>query len=158
VDRKIVIKNLLSVLVFSIFVLLALGSNDGEDKNTNTEKVYQQAPKPRLDYKADTSQIRAELQDKGYNVITVDFGEDQGGMYYISTAIDTKGNYDKETLDIHRIMFDNAIADFYYAQIVDYEFQASWMFRARRQTLEDYFSGKISEPEYIHQVKKIKVK
>jgi len=109
------------------------------------------------DYKADTSQIRAELQAKGYNVIKVDFGKNSNGAYCMTVYIDTKGNYDKEAYDMHRIMFDNANADFYFAMISDYELQTAWSFRARRKTLSDYFSGKISEQEYIHQVKTEKI-
>ncbi len=37
-DRKIVIKNLLSVLVFSIFVFLALGSDENE-KTGNEQSI-----------------------------------------------------------------------------------------------------------------------
>ena len=54
---------------------------------------------------------------------------------------------------MHRTMYDNAIADLYFAMIVDYDLQTAWSFRASRKTLSDYFSGKISEQEYIHQVK-----
>jgi hypothetical protein len=151
-DKRIVNKNILSVFVFSIFVFLALGSDEGGDTN-DTKKVYQQATSPKLDYKADTSQIRSELQAKGYNVIKVDFGKNNHDTYYVVVYIDTKGNYDKEAFAIHRIMFDNAIADLYYAMISDYELQTAWSFMASRQTLSDFYSGKISEQEYIHLVK-----
>ena len=110
-----------------------------------------------LDYKADTSQIRAKLQSRGYNVHKVGFEKNKNDKYCVSVYIDTKGNYDKESLVMHRIMFNNAIADYYFAMIVDYELQASWSFRASRQTLSDYFSGKIREQEYIHQVKTEKI-
>jgi hypothetical protein len=125
---------------------------------TASNESHQQAPKARLVYKADTSKIRAELQAKGYDVLKVNFGKNDGGMYNVSAVINTNGNYDKETLAIYHAMFDNATADLYYAQIVDYEMLASWMFKVKRQTLADYFSGKISEQQYINSVQPIKIK
>jgi len=107
--------------------------------------------------RANKAQIRTALQAMAYRVHKVDFKKDKRGKYCVSVYIDTKGNYDKESLVMHRIMFNNAIADYYFAMIVDYELQASWSFRASRQTLSDYFSGKISEQEYIHQVKTEKI-
>ena len=130
-----------------------------EKKNvlTSTNNTYQQVRKSKLVYKANTSQIRAELQAKGYKVIKVGFEKNQNGAYCMTVYIETKGNYDKEAFDMHRIMFDNAYADFYFSMISDYELQTAWSFRARRKTLSDYFSGKISEQEYIHQVKTEKI-
>jgi hypothetical protein len=107
--------------------------------------------------RANKSQIRTALQAMAYRVHKVDFKKDKLGKYCVSVYIDTKGDYDKESLAMHRIMFNNAIADYYFAMIVDYELKASWSFRASRQTLSDYFSGKISEQEYIHQIKTEKI-
>jgi len=71
--------------------------------------------------------------------------------------IDTKGNYDKEVLDAYKIMHKNGIADYYLVGIADYEILSSWSFTATKKTLDDFFSGRITEDEYIKQVKSEKL-
>ena len=117
----------------------------------------QQIINPTFNYNADTSAIRSEISAQGYTVHNVDFTRNSNGFYVLQVMIDTKGNYGKEVLYAYKIMHKNGIADYYLVGIADYEILSSWSFTATKKTLDDFFSGRITEDEYIKQVKSEKL-
>ncbi|MDA0525607.1 hypothetical protein [Methanococcoides alaskense] len=111
------------------------------------------ADKPtKLDYHADTAVIKSQLISDGYSVHSVEFVKNTNGYYVLSLMVETKGNYDKEVLDAYTVMYDHGVADYYLVGIADYELQSAWSFSSTRETLGGYFSGTITEEEYINRV------
>jgi|SRR3989344_2392548 len=106
----------------------------------------------KLNYYANEEIINSTLQDINYDVAGVDLIKNQNGFYVLSVAMDTKGNYDKEVLDAYKVMYENGVADYYQVAIVDYEMETSYSFVTTKKTLDDYFSGRIAEEEYLDQV------
>jgi len=129
----------------------AIFYNDGRiDKNEKNN--IDPKPKSPSNYNANLPNIRTELTNKGYEIVQAEFSRNPNNKYVLAIAINTKGNYDKETLDMFRAGFNNAVADYYLVGISDYELNSVWSFTATRKTLDDYFSGRITESEYIRQV------
>lgn len=142
-----------AITLFVIVGLIILGSLlPDSNNNSQSQQTEQKITTPSLSYTADTQKIKSELQNQGYTVQTVDFNKNSNGYYVLQVMIDTKGNYDKEVLDAYKSMYNNAVADYYLVGISDFEIQSAWSFTAKRKTLDDFFSGKISEDEYIKQV------
>lgn len=110
-----------------------------------------------INYHADTSIIEYELSVQGYKVSKIDFTKHKNGFYFLSLMIVTKGNCNKEVLDTYKIMYKNGVADYYFIGIADYEKQSSWLFSVTKQTLDDFFSGRIAKDEYIKQVESKKL-
>ena len=54
-------------------------------------------------------------------------------------------------------MYKNGVADYYVVGIADYEIQSSWSFTVTKNTLDNFFSGRITEDQYIKQVKSEKL-
>lgn len=151
---------MVSLIILSVFGVLGCVSNSTTDPSMyvrNSEPYVEPTQTkeaiPSLNYQSDTSAIKSELSQKGYTVYNVDFTKNNNGFYVLLAMIDTKGNYDKEVLDTYRIMHENGVADYYVVGIVDYEIQSSSSFTATKNTLDDFFSGRITEDEYIRQVK-----
>jgi len=144
-------------IVFFLFISLIVSgcteSNNNEIEYPNETPKPQQKINPTFNYNADTSAIRSEISAQGYTVHKVDFARNSNGVYVLQVMIDTKGNYDKEVLDAYKIMHKNGVADYYLVGIADYEILSSSSFTATKKTLDDFFSGKITEDEYIRQVK-----
>ena len=142
-----------------IILVLAIAGCVEEDETPSPSATItpHQETTPNINYHADTSVISIELSAQGYTVHNVDFTKNQNGFYVLQVMIDTKGNYDKEVLDAYKIMHKNGVADYYIVGIADYEILSSWSFTATKKTLDDFFSGRITEDEYIIQVKSEKL-
>jgi len=153
----------IGVIILLLLSLLAAGCAESTDYTVETtptpipqQNAYQET-KHSLNYYADTSAIVAELSAQEYTVHTVDFAKNKNNFYVLVVMIDTKGNYDKEVLDSYKIMHKNGVADYYVVGIADYEIQSSWSFTTTKKTLDDFFSGRITEDEYIKEVKPEKI-
>ena len=154
VDKKKTIWKRWYMIVLYCFIGLMIIGSLLLDSNNNSQpqQTEQKVTTPSLNYNADTQKIKSELQNQEYTVQNVEFNKNSDGYYVLQVMIDTKGNYDKEVLDAYKSMYNNAVADYYLVEISDFEIQSAWYFTAKRKTLEDFFSGKISEDEYIKQV------
>ena len=157
--RKIMVILISVLMIASVVMLAGCVENSTTDPSMyvrNSEPYFEPTQTkeaiPSLDYQSDTSAIRSELSLKGYTVYNVDFTKNNNGLYVLLAMIDTKGNYDKEVLDTYRIMHENGVADYYVVGIVDYEIQSSSSFTVTKNTLDDFFSGRITEDEYMKQV------
>jgi len=153
------------LLLLLIFLVIGCVEDETPTKGTTNQPSTTSYPTitphqetiPSLDYQSDTSAIRSELSLKGYAVHNVDFSKNKNGVYVLTAMIDTKGNYDKEVLDTYKIMHNNGVADYYVVGIADYEIQSSWSFTVTKNTLDNFFSGRITEDQYIKQVKSEKL-
>lgn len=146
------------LIVFLVFFVTGcVGNESSSAQNTNIDKdtdkqVSNEVVNAKINYQADTSLIKSELEAKGYKVHNVDFTKNKNGYYVITAMIDTKGNYDTEILNSYKAMYKNGVADYYLVVITDYEINTATSYTVKKKTLDNYLSGKITDNEYIQQV------